>query len=280
MRPARFAARARRVTRSTRVTSSASSSDGDRRRRRTPTECRSSDDAGRGARGAGPGCARPRGGGAPRGPEERAELRRVAAAERRRSWRYRERAASRPSPSPTPQSASTGSGSRNSASRSGSMTSRPSGLRGSARHLRQHLRPRDADRDRQADPLSSPAPECLRDLRRRARDPLEAADVEERLLERQALHQRRRLLEQVEERPARLRVGVEARRHRDQVGTEPARAASAHAAVDPVGPRLVARGHHHPSTDDSRPAAQSRVVSLLDRGEEGVGIGVEDRSGC
>ena len=59
-----------------------------------------------------------------------------------------------------------------------------------ARDLREELRPRDADRDRQADSLEDVAAQAHRDLARRARDPLEPADVEKRLVDRDPLDER------------------------------------------------------------------------------------------
>jgi hypothetical protein len=56
-------------------------------------------------------------------------------------------------------------------------------------------------------------------------------------------------------------------------------AAAAHPAVDPVGARLIAGGHHHAGSDDRQPAAKARIVPLLHRGEERVGVSVEDRRG-
>ena len=53
--------------------------------------------------------------------------------------------------------------------------------------------------------------------------------------------------------------------------------AAAHRAPHPEGPGLVARRHHHAAADDHRPAPERGVVALLDRGEERVEVGVEDR---
>jgi hypothetical protein len=47
--------------------------------------------------------------------------------------------------------------------------------------------------------------------------------------------------------------------------------------VDAAGLRLVACGQHDPGADDDGPAAEARIVTLLDRRVEGVDIGVEDR---
>ena len=73
---------------------------------------------------------------------------------------------------PTPQSRSTGSGWRNASSPSGAHDEQAVGLGHAARHLGQELRPRDADGDRQTDPLAHVAPQPHRDLDGRAGDPL------------------------------------------------------------------------------------------------------------
>jgi len=40
---------------------------------------------------------------------------------------------------------------------------------------------------------------------------------------------------------------------------------------------LVAGREHDPCTDDHRQSAQARIIPLLDRREEGVDVGVQDR---
>ena len=94
---------------------------------------------------------------------------------------------------PTPHSRSTGSGCRKPSSASGRHDQQAVGLRDAARDLREELRPRDADRDRQPDLLEHAAPQPRGDLRGRARDPLHPAHVEERLVDREPLDQRRRV---------------------------------------------------------------------------------------
>ena len=112
---------------------------------------------------------------------------------------------------------------------------------------------------------------------RRARDPPEPADVEERLVDREPLDQRRRLPEDLEHRLARLGVGREARRHDDGARAQPARLRTAHRGAHPVRLGLVARREHDPAADDHRAPAQLRGVALLDRGEERIEVGVQDR---
>ena len=64
------------------------------------------------------------------------------------------------------------------------------GLGHGARDLGERIRPRDADGERQADPLADVATQAAGDLLRRAADPVEPADVEERLVDRQPLDRR------------------------------------------------------------------------------------------
>jgi hypothetical protein len=152
----------------------------------------------------------------------------------------------------------------------------PVGLRHPAGHLRQDLRPRGTDAEGEADLLADAAAEPNGDLPWRPGDPLETPDVEEGLLHRQALDPRGGLLEDLEQRLARLGVGREAGGDEGRMRAQPAGPPAAHPAVDAVGARLVAGGGHHPRADDRRAAAQPGVVPLLDRGVEGVGVGVQD----
>ena len=151
------------------------------------------------------------------------------------------------------------------------------GLRDRARDLGEELRSRDADGDAQSDVLEDVAAEADGDLGRRPGDPLEPSNVEERLVDRQSLDERRRVVEHAEHRSARIDVGVEARRDDDRLRAEPARLRSSHRSPDAEGLRLVARRQHDPAADDHGPSAQPRVVALLDRREERVEIRVQDR---
>jgi hypothetical protein len=60
-------------------------------------------------------------------------------------------------------------------------------------------------------------------------------------------------------------------------GTEAAGLAPGHRGSDAAGFRLVAGRQHDARTDDDRAAAQPRIVSLLDRGEERIDVRVQDR---
>jgi hypothetical protein len=153
----------------------------------------------------------------------------------------------------------------------------PVGLGGPARHLGEELRGRDPDRDRQPDPLARAPSEPRADLGRTAADPGESTQVEERLLHPHPLDGRRGLLEHPEQLLARFDVGRPSGLYLDRIGTEPARARASHSAADATRLGLVAGGEHHPATDDHRPPAEPRVIALLDRGIERVGVGVHDR---
>ncbi len=107
--------------------------------------------------------------------------------------------------SPTPQSRSTGSGCRNASSPSTGTTSRPSGF-GPRWPPSRGLRPSDPHRDGQADAFEDRLPKPHGDLRRRARDQPQSAHVEERLVDRQPLDERRRVVEHLEQCRARLAV--------------------------------------------------------------------------
>ena len=117
---------------------------------------------------------------------------------------------------PTPHSRPTGSGCRKSSSRSGGTTSRPSGFATPLATLARNFV--------RATPtvIASPTRSSTsrrsrdRDLGRRARHAEQAADVEERLVDREPLDERRRVVEHLEHRLARLGVRRHARRHDDR----------------------------------------------------------------
>src|SRR5581483_1430340 len=155
----------------------------------------------------------------------------------------------------------------------------PVRLRDPARHLGEELRPRDPHGERQPDLRSDPLAQPRGDLDRRPHAALEAADVEERLVDREPLDDRRRVLEEPEDVPARLRVRLEPRRHRRRVRAQPARGSLPHPRADAERLRLVARREDDAHPDEHGPAAQARVVPLLDGGEEAVQVRVEDRRG-
>ena len=151
------------------------------------------------------------------------------------------------------------------------------GLGDAARHLGEELRPGHAHRDRQAHSFESVAFQSRSDLGRRPRDPLEPANVEERLVDRQPFDKGRGIVEHAKERPAGLGVDRHPRRYDHRTRAQPPRLPAAHRGAHAEGLGLVARGEHDSSADDHGPAAQTRIVPLLDGRVERVEVGVEDR---
>ena len=152
----------------------------------------------------------------------------------------------------------------------------PVRLRHRAGHLGQVLRGGDPHRDRQPHPLAHLPAQAHGDLLRGARDPLHPSYVEERLVDGDPFDQGRGVLEDLEYRLARLRVGGHSRRDDDRVGAEPPRQCTAHRALHAVGLGLVAGSEHDPAAHDHGAPAERRMVPLLDGGEERVEVGVED----
>ena len=153
----------------------------------------------------------------------------------------------------------------------------PVGLGNPARDLGEELRPRHTDRDRQADLLSHLLPQAHGDLGRRSHAPLHPADVEERLVDREPLDDRSRVLEHPKYGLARFGVGRHPRRHDGRLRAEAAGRRRAHRGADAVRLRLVAGRQHDPQPHDHRAAAQAWVVALLDGREERVEVCVQDR---
>ena len=120
------------------------------------------------------------------------------------------------------------------------------------------------------------------DLRGRAEQLPRRGHVEERLVERQRLDQRRHRLQDLEHARADVGVGVVPRRHDDRVGRHLQRARHRHRAAHAERPHLVRRRQHHAApgvaAHDHRPAAQGRVVALLDGRVERVHVHVQDRT--
>jgi len=93
------------------------------------------------------------------------------------------------------------------------------GLGGGADDLRQQLRRGDPDRQRQADLLANRGAQPCRDLKRRTGDLLQATNVEEGLVDRQAFDNRRGFVEEREHGAACLDVGLKARCDDDRLRT-------------------------------------------------------------
>jgi hypothetical protein len=143
--------------------------------------------------------------------------------------------------------------------------------------LGEELRPRHPDRDRQADLLGDLAAQARGDVHRRAGDPAQAADVEERLVDGQALDQRCRVPEHREHGLARRGVRRHPRLDDDGPRAHAAGQPAAHRGADAVRLGLVAGREHDARADDDRPASQPGVVTLFDRRVERVQVGVQDR---
>ena len=159
---------------------------------------------------------------------------------------------------PTPHSRSTGSGWRNVELPVGLDEEQPVGLGHAAGHLGQELGAGDPDGDGQPDVGQHLRPQPAGDLDRRPGDPPEAADVEERLVDRQPLDERRGVAEHLEHGLAGVGVGREPGPHDDRVRAQPQRLAPAHGRAHAVRLGLVAGGEHDAAADDDRAAAQAR----------------------
>ncbi len=150
------------------------------------------------------------------------------------------------------------------------------GFRHTARDLREELRARDADRDREPDLLEHVASKRSRDLRGRAGHAPEATDIEEGLVDREPFHEWGRVLEHLEHGFARVGVRAHPGIDDDRVRTQLSRLAAVHRRAHAVGLRFVAGRQDHTRSDEHRPPTQARVVPLLHRRVEGVEVGVED----
>jgi hypothetical protein len=109
----------------------------------------------------------------------------------------------------------------------------PARLRDGARPLGEERRARDADGDRQPDAVAHVAAQPRRDLGGRPGEALEPTDDEERLVDRQRLDERRRVLEHPQDRQARLRVRVHPGWHDDRVRAQSPRLALLHCGRTP-----------------------------------------------
>ena len=118
---------------------------------------------------------------------------------------------------PTPHISPTGRSCRKASSVRGSMHHQSVGLGDLRADLGEMLRPRDADRDRQAEFLAHPPPDRLRDRRRRAEEMLRAGNIGKGLVDRDPLHQRREVVEDGDRRVAEPLVLLEMAADEDEV---------------------------------------------------------------
>ena len=103
-----------------------------------------------------------------------------------------------------------------------------------------------------------------------------AGDVGKRLIDGDALDQRREIIEHRDRRVTEPLVLVKMPVDEDQVGTELARPPPRHRAMNAERFRLVGGGKDHAAPDRNRLSTQRRVEHLLDRGIEGVEVGMQD----
>jgi hypothetical protein len=146
--------------------------------------------------------------------------------------------------------------------------------------LRDHLHRRDPDRDREPGLATDLGAQTGRHRDRITEEAGASGHVEERLVERQRLDRGREAGEDREDSAALATVFPHVAGNEDGVRAETACLEGGHRGMDAEGACLVARrgddAAGRPSADDHRAAAQRGVVALLDGGEEGVHIGVEE----
>ena len=235
---------------------------------------------GRPAPAAGRGCGRARAGGGPTPARASTTSAPSASARDLADGRdARARAACRPSPARRPTAARPAAGAGTSSSPSGGTTSRPSGLATPlatlARNLVRatptvigrptslaHRRAAAAPRSRSGVPGDPPQPAARRGTPRRSRGPRRAASC--------------RRTPRTPPCSPRCRP-TSAAATTIACGHSRRACRAAHRGADAERLRLVAGGEHDPAADDHRPAAQARVVALLDRRVERVEVGVQDR---
>ncbi len=148
------------------------------------------------------------------------------------------------------------------------------------RELGQELVLRQADRHRDADLVLDRAREAgERTGGRAAVQPLGAGEIEEGLVDRQRLDQRREIEHQGAHLAADADVFRHVGRHDGGVRAQPAGLEHRHRRFHPEGAGDIAGGRHHaapPAADDHRLVVQGGIVALLDRRIEGVAIHMRD----
>ena len=145
-----------------------------------------------------------------------------------------------------------------------------------AGHLGQKLGAGHTHRDGQANLGQHPCPEPGGDQLRRADQPAQARYVEERLVDRDGLHQGRGVVKDLEHPSAGLGVGVHPRGDDDQLGTQRPGGTDVHRASHTPSAGLVAGGQDHPAPDRHRSTPKFRPVPLLDRGVKRVQVGMKN----
>ena len=105
---------------------------------------------------------------------------------------------------------------------------------------------------------------------------LRARHVGERLVDGDALDERREIAKHLDGGIAQPLVFLEMAADKDELRTKLARRPSRHPAVDSEGSGFIGSGKHDPAADGDRLAAQRRVEHLLDRGVERVEIRMQN----
>jgi len=154
------------------------------------------------------------------------------------------------------------------------------GLLEVARDLRDELALRHARRRREAELGADGLADGRRDGRSVAEERAARGHVEEGLVQREPLDERRVAAEDLEHVGADLGVARAPRRHDDRLGASPEGLGHGHrGAGAPRAGRVRRRGDHaaaRRAADQHGLAAEARVVELFDRREEGVHVDVED----
>lgn len=142
--------------------------------------------------------------------------------------------------------------------------------------LGEMLCPCDTDGDRQTQLASHTPSNGCSDIRRRPEQVGTAGDIGESLIDRDALHQRRKVTQDGDRGIAKTLIFLEVPANEEELRTKFACLAARHAASHPKSPGLVARRQYHPAAYGDRSPTQIGVEELLDRGIEGVEVGVKD----
>ena len=148
------------------------------------------------------------------------------------------------------------------------------------RHLRHVFRRGTADAARDPDLIADAPPDQRRDLARRSPQPLDALDVEERLVDRKRLHERGDAAEHLHHARRFLAIPLEHGRHDDRTRAPAQRHAEWHGRADPVATSLVRRTRDDGALvvvrDHDGAAGERRVIEGGHRDEERIHVDVQD----
>jgi hypothetical protein len=136
---------------------------------------------------------------------------------------------------------------------------------------------RHPDRDRQPELVAHAPAHGLRDDRGGAKQMLGPGHVGESLVDRDALDQRRVVVEDADRGVAEARIVLVVAGNEDELRAKLLRLPAGHAAAHAEGLGLVRCREYHAAADRDRLAAQMRIEELLHRGIEGIEIGMQDR---